>query len=147
MVLNHLNTRQVYRKQAPQLFHGVVDSKNKELAEGIETYAKVPLPPELKQRKEALDLLKMHGKHRRRGASIDRQKHNDMYTIIEKKESTLKANLASPGRKTKDWGALPQKNTDPMNDTAYVRRLKKANYGKWYMDPSEYNKKADFITQ
>ena len=34
-----------------------------------------------------------------------------------------------------------------MNDSAYVRRLKKANYGKWYMDPVDYNRKADFITQ
>ena len=58
MVLKHLTNRQAYRKQAPQLFHGIVESKNKELEEGMKTYAKVPLPPEIKARKEVLDRLK-----------------------------------------------------------------------------------------
>ena len=69
-----------------------------------------------------------------------------MFTIVEKYETETSTKLASP-RKTKDWGALPERNTDPMNDSSYVRRLKKANYGKWYIDPNEYNTKADFITQ
>ena len=58
MVLNHLGSKMVYRKQAPQLFHGVVDKKNKELAEGVKTFAKVPLPLEITRRKEVLEKLK-----------------------------------------------------------------------------------------
>ena len=58
MVLGHLGKKQVFRKHAPQLFQGMVESKNKELAEGIKTYAKVPLPVEIKQRKEVLEMLK-----------------------------------------------------------------------------------------
>lgn len=71
------------------------------------------------------------------------KKNTDMYTIMERHEPPK---LKSP-RKGKDWGALPTRDTDPMKDTAYVRRLKKANYGKWYMQPEDYNRKADFITQ
>ena len=93
MVLGHLSSKQVYRKHAPQLFHGVVDSKNKELAEGIKTYAKVPLPPDLKQRKDVLEQLKLH---RKKFGSLDAKRNSDMYTIIEKKEPDLKAKLGSP---------------------------------------------------
>ena len=28
-----------------------------------------------------------------------------------------------------------------MHDEAYVRRIKKANYGKWYLTPSKFEKK------
>ena len=96
------------------------------------------------QRKEVLEQLKLH---RKKFASLDTKRNSDMYTIIEKKEPEIKAKLGSPKKATQDWGALPARNTDPMNDSAYVRRLKKANYGKWYMDPGDYNRKADFITQ
>ena len=144
MVLGHLSKKQVFRKHAPQLFQGMVESKNKELAEGIRTYAKVPLPVEIKQRKDVLEMLKAQ---RKKGRSMDlnagSKKNTDMYTIMERHEPPK---LKSP-KKGKDWGALPTRDTDPMKDTAYVRRLKKANYGKWYMQPEDYNRKADFITQ
>ena len=83
MVLGHISSKQVYRKHAPQLFHGVVDSKNKELAEGIKTYAKVPLPPDIRQRKEVLEQLKLHKKKQSNGGLVDKR-NSDMYTIIEK---------------------------------------------------------------
>ena len=34
-----------------------------------------------------------------------------------------------------------------MTDESYVRRLKKANYGKWYIKPEDYNNRVDFITK
>ena len=48
-------------------------------------------------------------------------------------------------RKTKDWGALPKLNKDPMSDEQYVRRLKMANYGKWYLQPENFKKKVELI--
>ena len=53
IVLDHISGKQVFRQQAPQLFHGQIDSKNKELEDGIKSFSKVPLPPDLRQRKEA----------------------------------------------------------------------------------------------
>jgi hypothetical protein len=35
----------------------------------------------------------------------------------------------------------PEKNVDLMTDEAYLRRIKKANYGKWYLTPSKFEKK------
>jgi len=35
----------------------------------------------------------------------------------------------------------PEKNIDLMKDEAYLRRIKKANYGKWYLTPSKFEKK------
>ena len=112
----------------------------------MKTYAKVPLPPEIKARKEVLDRLKQMKKQAGTKLKKPEVKRHDMYTIMESQEPAVKTNLNSP-RKTKDWGALEKKNKDPMNDTSYIRRMKKANYGKWYMNPDDYNNKAEFITQ
>jgi hypothetical protein len=32
-----------------------------------------------------------------------------------------------------------------MKDEGYIRRLKMANYGKWYIAPKEYTTKVDKI--
>ena len=55
--------------------------------------------------------------------------------------------LSNSQNKKKDWGALPKLNTDPMQDEKYVRRLKMANYGNWYLMPSDYQKKVKKISK
>jgi hypothetical protein len=40
-----------------------------------------------------------------------------------------------------DGSGSPDKNVDLMKDEAYLRRIKKANYGKWYLNPSKFEKK------
>ena len=37
--------------------------------------------------------------------------------------------------------ASPERNIDLMKDEAYLRRIKKANYGKWYLTPEKFEKK------
>ena len=34
---------------------------------------------------------------------------------------------------------------DPLNDANYVRRLKMANYGRWYIKPNEFTNKIDLL--
>ena len=51
----------------------------------------------------------------------------------------------SPPRGQLHKGPLTTRNTNPLNDEAYLRRLKAANYGKWYLTPKEYNRKIDLV--
>ena len=34
---------------------------------------------------------------------------------------------------------------DPLNDEQYVRRLKCANYGRWYIEPEAFSKQVDWF--
>jgi hypothetical protein len=36
---------------------------------------------------------------------------------------------------------------DPLEDSLYVRRLKKANYGRWYIKPDEFSKRVDWFNE
>lgn len=36
---------------------------------------------------------------------------------------------------------------DPLHDNDYVHRLKMANYGRWYMDPLDYQKRIDLFNE
>jgi hypothetical protein len=40
-----------------------------------------------------------------------------------------------------------RENVDPMKDTGYIRRLKMANYGKWYLQPADFKTKIKRINQ
>ena len=88
IVLDHISGGQVFRQQAPQLFHGQIDSKNKELEDGIKSFSKVPLPPDLRQRKEVQQQLKAL---RAKFPSPLRNKRTQkqMFTIQEQQEPPL----------------------------------------------------------
>jgi hypothetical protein len=36
---------------------------------------------------------------------------------------------------------MTNKKDDPLNDTNYLRRLKMANYGRWFISPTNYKEK------
>ena len=62
----------------------------------------------------------------------------DLYTIMEAKQSVTK----SPPKKSNL--RLPngeKRSLNPLHDQAYLRRLKMANYGKWYLKPEAYSNK------
>lgn len=40
-----------------------------------------------------------------------------------------------------DGSGSPDKNIDLMKDKTYIRRIKKENYGKWYLKANAYEKK------
>lgn len=48
---------------------------------------------------------------------------------------------------TSPTAAEARLNTDPMKDESYVRRLKMANYGKWYLQPKTYGDKVNKINK
>ena len=72
-----------------------------------------------------------------------------MFTIQEQSEplTTLPKLSSRMKKQQKAIEVSPKRNNDPMNDESYVRRLKKANYGKWYINPEDYNNRVDFITK
>ena len=74
-----------------------------------------------------------------------------MFTIQEQHEpiSSLPKLSSRMSKQQSNAGLAiaPKRSNDPMSDESYVRRLKKANYGKWYIQPEDYNKRVDFITQ
>lgn len=37
--------------------------------------------------------------------------------------------------------------SDPLNDPNYVRRLKMANYGRWFMKPAEFTNKVHILNK
>jgi len=39
----------------------------------------------------------------------------------------------------------PLKKTDPLADADYVRRLKMANYGKWFLKPKDFTTKVEML--
>lgn len=39
----------------------------------------------------------------------------------------------------------PVKITDPLTDADYVRRLKMANYGKWFLKPQDFTAKVEML--
>lgn len=100
------------------------------MEEKLKDVAKVPLPIQIKRHFQVTDKL---GSPQKNASSIikvrDMEPNKDLnYEKIPRR---------SP-RKTKDWGALPKLNKDPMSDEHYVRRLKMANYGKWYLQPENF---------
>lgn len=40
-----------------------------------------------------------------------------------------------------------KKGQDPMHDAAYIRRLKMANYGKWFIKPNKFTRKVAMINK
>jgi hypothetical protein len=89
----------------------------------------------IKRHNEVAQQLSSERKGSQGRASLER---SELPVIMEAKP------FKSPKR-TKDWGALPKLNTDPMKDEGYVRRLKMANYGKWYISPDKYATKVNKI--
>ena len=74
----------------------------------------------------------------------------DLYTIQENGKSqrqSPKFAQISPARGSIHRGPLDPKNTNPLADDSYLRRLKAANYGKWYLTPKEYNRKVDLVNE
>ena len=37
--------------------------------------------------------------------------------------------------------------SDPLNDPNYVRRLKMANYGRWFIKPAEFTNKVHILNK
>ena len=93
------------------------------------------MPTHIRRHNEVAQQLSVERRVSQPRASLER---TELPVIVEGR--TFK----SPKR-SKDWGALPKLNTDPMKDEGYVRRLKMANYGKWYISPREYATKVNKI--
>ena len=72
--------------------------------------------------------------------------HNDVELMLGKSKPR-KASKSPPTQMKKDKMVLPKLNVDPMKDSGYVRRLKMANYGKWYLQPKEYGNKVNKINK
>jgi hypothetical protein len=64
--------------------------------------------------------------------------------LLREAESKI-ALFGSPRRGTVTTLSAVKAQSDPLLDPTYLRRLKMANYGRWFMKPVEYVQKVDFI--
>ena len=63
--------------------------------------------------------------------------------IYEQRLQAVSARNRSPFTKK----SPPRDIGDPLEDSLYVRRLKQANYGRWYIKPNEYNKRVEWFNE
>ena len=66
--------------------------------------------------------------------------------VVQRKEAFEKIMQNYSGKNSPQSSPTKQLD-DPLKDPKYVRRLKMANYGRWFISPDQYQDKVDWLNK
>jgi hypothetical protein len=134
VILKHVGMKNAYRNKLPGLFTSVNTEKFKQLEDKLNFMRPAALPVECVKMKRDLENV---NKYKMEADPGNAEKiFSERMTAAQKSPSTCFQPQVVAGSQQKHAS-----NVDLMQDKAYLRRIKKANYGKWYLNPGAFEKK------